>query len=188
MTNISNAQDRDVAPWYRQFWAWFVLGPLLLVIIVASFTVSIAFRYADDVVSDNYYKDGRMINQVLEQDDAARALDLQGSLQIDNALGEVHVRLSANDALSDTLLLLFSHPVAADKDLQLVLRQIAPGHYRAELPAPIAYRWYVRLLPLAANVGQVSEDVDYLEHNAPWRLGGEIDLALGDTIRFSSPK
>lgn len=188
MTNISNDQDQDVAPWYRQFWAWFVLAPLVLVIVVASFTVSIAFRYADDVVSDNYYKDGRMINQVLEQDDAARALALQGSLQIDNALGEVHVRLSANAALSDSLLLLFSHPVAADNDQQLVLRQIAPGYYRADLTAPLSYRWYLRLLPLAAHASQIPEDVDRLEHTAAWRLGGEIDLALGDTIQFSSPQ
>ncbi len=187
MNTPSLHKQDDVAPWYRQFWAWFVLGPLLLVIVVAGFTVSTAFRYADDVVSDNYYKDGRMINQVLEQDEAAAVLGLKGTVEIDNSLGEVHVALTADKPLSDRLLLLFSHPVSADKDLKLLLQQNAPGHYRADLTAPIQYRWYLRVLPLATGATSIPDDVDALEHSAAWRLDGEIDLSKGSVIEFSAP-
>ncbi len=188
MSNPSSVQEQDtVAPWYRQFWAWFVLAPLILVIAVASYTVSTAFRYADDVVSDNYYKDGRMINQVIEQDEAALAMGLKGSLEIDNSLGEVQVALSANTPLPDRLLLLFSHPVSADKDLTLLLRKTASGRYRADLDAPIQYRWYLRLFPLESDSTAIPSDLDALEHTAKWRLGGEIDFQKGSFVEFSAP-
>jgi hypothetical protein len=44
----------DLKPWYRQFWAWFILSPLITVVIVSSITVTLAVKNADDRVVDNY--------------------------------------------------------------------------------------------------------------------------------------
>ena len=60
-------------PWYREFWAWMVLAPLIAVVVVSSITVSIAVRFADDQVSDTYYKDSRMYHFSAEQDQRAKA-------------------------------------------------------------------------------------------------------------------
>mgnify|MGYP001619987624 FL=1 len=60
-----------ILPWYRQFWFWFVFGPLLFIIVLCGIFVFIAFKNSDDVVTDNYYKVGRMINQTLSQDEKA---------------------------------------------------------------------------------------------------------------------
>ncbi len=185
MANYSMTDQGDSGPWYRQFWAWFVLTPLLIVVMVAGTFVTVAFRYADDVVSDNYYKDGRMINQVLEQDEAARAINLGGSLNVDTTLGEIHAALHADTELPERLLIAFSHPVSEDLDQHFILRRMAPGRYRADLGKPLAYRWYLRLFPLADGVEDGPAITHVLEHSAPWRLSGEIDLQKGSVIQFA---
>ena len=57
--------EQDVKPFYRKFWFWFVFTPLIVVVCVSLTMVTVAFRHADDVVIDNYYKEGRMINQTM---------------------------------------------------------------------------------------------------------------------------
>ena len=92
-----------ILPWYRQFWFWFVFGPLIFIIVLCCFTVSIAFNYADDVVTDNYYKSGLMINQTLKQDETAAALHLVAQVKFDQATGEVLVSLTGNHTFPKNL-------------------------------------------------------------------------------------
>lgn len=84
-----DATDESLKPWYRQFWFWFVFSPLIYIMIMCSVTVTIALKGADDVIIDNYYKEGRMINQTLEQDKQAAALGLGGELRFDRTTGEI---------------------------------------------------------------------------------------------------
>ena len=81
-------------PGYRQFWFWFVFGPLLFIVVLCGILVFIAFKYSDDVVTDNYYKVGRMINQTLEQDEKAAELGLLANVKIDQLTGDVIVSIT----------------------------------------------------------------------------------------------
>ena len=83
-----NPTDEQILPWYRQFWFWFVFGPLIFIIVLCMFTVTMAFHFADDVVTDNYYKSGLMINQTLKQDELAKALGLKYTATLDRILAE----------------------------------------------------------------------------------------------------
>ena len=71
MTNHSNNpnhsanQEQDEGPWYKQPWAWFVLTPLITVVLVSSVTVTIAVKYADERVIDNYYKVRLNLRQIV---------------------------------------------------------------------------------------------------------------------------
>ena len=102
-------QDRDSQPWYRQFWFWFLMTPLIAVVFVVAVLLTVAFYNADDVVLDNYYREGRGVNQVFEQDIRAQQLALSATLNFDRMSGEVLVDISANEALPEQLLLLMDH-------------------------------------------------------------------------------
>ncbi len=176
------ANDRDDGPWYKQFWAWFVLAPLLTVMIAWIPFMTIAVKDADDVVIDNYYKEGRMINQRVDEDRHAQELGLNGTLQFDLDVGDVLLTMSADKAdylLPETLALYLDHPVEADNDHVITLHQIIPGRYRGELDSRLDYRWYVRLEPeVEANAdGTVSRY---------WRLLGELDLREGTQLVLGS--
>ena len=172
---VNETDEESLKPWYRQFWFWFVFSPLIYIIIMCSVTVTIALKGADDVIIDNYYKEGRMINQALEQDKRAQALGLSGSLNFDRTSGEVLltiVNVPSDAALMpDQLLLMMGHPVKAAKDQLITLTAIAPGKYRGELLVEPDYSWYLTLYPI--------NDLT-LRKDAPWTLSGEIDFRAAE--------
>lgn len=165
----------DEGPWYKQFWAWFILTPLLIVIVAVLSFVAVAVYNADDVVIDNYYKEGRLINQRFEQDKQAVALHIHGKLRFDLELGEVLLTLSGDTELPEKLLLLLNHPTSAARDQQVVLHAITPGRYRGDLERRPQHRWYLRLLPAVEPAQQ---------NNADWRLNGQIDFAATDSLQL----
>lgn len=168
-TNETN--EEIVKPWYRQFWFWFVFSPLIYIVIMCSVTVTIALKGADDVIIDNYYKEGRMINQALEQDKRAQELGLSGDLNFDRTTGEISLTIAnaPTDAalMPEELLLMMGHPVKAAKDQLITLTAIAPGKYRGELVSEPDYSWYLTLYPV--------KDLA-LRKEALWTLSGEINF------------
>lgn len=174
---MTDQTAEKVLPWYRQFWFWFVFGPLIFIIILCGFTVSIAFNYADDVVTDNYYKSGVMINQTLKQDERAAALHLIADVKFDRTTGEVMVALAGDHSFPKTLLLFLDNPVKSKKDQHLVLTEVSAGQYRGELNSPVDYSWYLALVPES----DVSRRKD-----AEWLLTGEINFAKNQETRLQS--
>ncbi len=166
-----------ILPWYRQFWFWFVFGPLIFIIVLCAFTVSIAFRFSDDVVTDNYYKSGLMINQTLQQDEKAASLHLVANVKFDQVTGEVFVSLRGDTQLPKQLLLFLDNPAKSKKDQSVLLSQVTLGEYRGELTSPIENSWYLALVP--------ESDVK-LRKQAEWLLMGRLDLANETATRLQS--
>jgi hypothetical protein len=172
---MSELVAENAKPWYREFWFWFVFSPLIYIIIMCSITVTIALKGADDVIIDNYYKEGRMINQALEQDQRARDLGLLADLRFDRTSGDVMISLTSavgdTASLPDTILLMMGHPVKEEKDQIIHLKAVAPGQYRGTLATEPQYSWYLTLYP----IGDIA-----LRKEAPWTLSGEIDFRISD--------
>lgn len=166
---------RDSQPWYRQFWFWFLMTPLIAVFFVTAVLLTVAFYNADDVVLDNYYREGRGVNQVFEQDIRAQQLALKATLSFDRTSGEVLVDIEANEELPEELLLLMDHPVSAQLDQRVYLRQFQPGRYRGDMDTEPQHRWYLYLLP---------EQSPELRAEAEWRLRAEINFALTDQVQL----
>jgi hypothetical protein len=170
---MSKLVEENAKPWYREFWFWFVFSPLIYIMIMCSITVTIALKGADDVIVDNYYKEGRMINQALEQDQRARELNLTGDLRFDRTTGEVALSIANAPAdinlMPDTILLMMGHPVKEEKDQLILMKVIAPGEYRGELQAEPDYSWYLTLYPIS-DINQ--------RKGAAWSLSGEIDFRI----------
>lgn len=175
MVNVQVSQQPDnnqpPRPWYRETWFWLVMAPLVLVVIVSAIMVSVAVRFADDTVSDTYYKDSRMYHFMADQDQRAAALGMAGLLQFDPSDNTVSLQLKGDMEYPEQLLLTLSHPVEADMDTHIVLDLLAPGRYRGNLEKPLQNRWYLQLSP----------ELDPKQHEkAEWRLKGEINFNLGN--------
>ncbi|MCB1700734.1 MAG: FixH family protein [Pseudomonadales bacterium] len=147
----------DTEPWYRQFWPWFLILLPACVVVASLFTLYIANRGADDLVVDEYYKDGLAINRQLEKKQRSQELGITAQVQFTD--GHVTARVAGPvDAAS--LRLLLSHPLEADRDFALDLARIAPGIYQTTMPSAVAPRWHWTLT---------------LDQADGWRLDGDID-------------
>jgi len=182
--------DKDDGPWYKQFWAWFILTPLIVVVLVWIPFLTIVVKNADDTVIDNYYKEGRMINQRADQDRRAQALGLAGELFLDLDVGDILLTLSTTAAdyeLPAEIKLHLDHPVEADNDLSISLYETMPGRYQAELEHRIQNRWYIRLLPPIDNAEEVGSSHPARKETLVgevWRVTGDIDLSKGSRMIF----
>ena len=130
-------------------------------VIAAFTTLYIANKHSDDLVVDDYYKDGLAINQRLEKDQRAADLGLQAALEF--TASEVRLQLSG-PVQNQELRLSLSHPLEADRDFILVLGRYTAGGYSATLPQAVAPNWHWVL--------DAGEDSD-------WRLQGAL---TGDQI------
>ncbi|TGD74556.1 hypothetical protein E4634_04945 [Mangrovimicrobium sediminis] len=146
----------DSTPWYRQFWPWFLIGLPSVVVVASLTTVYIATEGADDLVDDNYYKDGLAINRELASLEQAAAAGISAALQID---GDQIVVLTQGPVDAPQLQLQLAHPMEADRDIQLTLVQSTPGEYRGRLGTDVAPRWHWNLQPAGGDA---------------WRLEGSL--------------
>ena len=153
----------DTLPWYRQFWPWFLILLPASVVVAGLSTVYIANRHADDLVVDDYYKDGLAINRQLEKKQRAKDRQISAQLQFSDEI--VSVQVTGPVAASE-LLLLMSHPLESDRDFNVALSRFGPGQYRGSLQQPVAPRWHWTL---------------QLQQAEGWRLDGAVEAAdLGD--------
>ena len=167
--------ETDIAPWYRQPWFWFVMSPLIVVICVSLSFVAVSVFHADDRVVDNYYKQGRAINQSFAQDIRARELNLNAELRFDRQTGELLLQLQGEGPLPKQLQVLIGHPVNAEADQAVRLTQLRSGYYRGDFTGPLEYRRYLTLMP-AEGAEQIGK--------ANWLLRGEIDFKRQDSVRL----
>lgn len=58
---MSTPDTPDDKPWYRQFWPWFLLALPAAALIAGFSTLVIAFRHADQEISEPYVKRGLII-------------------------------------------------------------------------------------------------------------------------------
>ncbi|WP_116365181.1 FixH family protein [Parahaliea mediterranea] len=151
--------DTPAPPWYRQFWPWFLIALPACAVLASLWTLVIAHTGADDLVVDEYYKDGLAINRELEKRQQAEAAGISAQLSLDGDALRVAV---AGPVHQRQLRLSLSHPMEADRDFALPLMQASPGLYRARLPSLPAPGWHW-----------------VLENDTPplWRLDGQFSAA-----------
>lgn len=172
MSGDSNL-DMSGNPWYREFWAWFVFTPLIIVIIASVITVTIAFTSSDDVVIDSYYKEGKALNQDFGPQDQAQALNVQAELTLNKKDASLHLSLNQRLTKNLRLTLTLSHPAKAEKDQIYRLPELTVDQVQ-QLPLLLTIplttlpenRWYLRLSA-------------FDEHSKKefWRIQSEVDFS-----------
>ena len=168
---MSNISEGGSTPWYRQFWPWFLIALPGSVVIAGIAMIFVAFKHADTLVDDNYYRKGMAINQVIEQDQKAHELGLSAEVTFDGETGEILVTIKSGEIAEQSLELLLLHPIDAKRDQTLPLQKVAKKYHRADLEARLNHRYYLRLQPTTDPL---------------WRLNGEIDFSHTNQVTLQA--
>ena len=131
-------------PWYRHGWVWFIVCLLSTTVAAGIVTVVIAVRGADSLVVDDYYKDGKAINRVLEADREAALRGVRATLS--SSAGAPELELDLRGDLPDALLLVLSHVTQSDRDRQLRFEREGERRYATNDPLPQG-RFYAVVRP-----------------------------------------
>ena len=151
-------------PWYREPWPWILMSGPAIVVVAGTITAWLAFRNADGLVVDDYYKQGLAINQTLGRSETAARLGVRAELRLSE--GRVSVNLG-DAAVRGKLALRMVHPTRAGRDQNLELVLIRPGVYEGTLQSLQPGRWHV-----------VLED-------SAWRLAGDWILPAAGVLTLA---
>ncbi len=136
--------SNDAKPWYRHPWPWLLMAGPFTVLVAGFITMWISFSGADALVVDDYYKQGKAINQDLRRDRAAAALGLSAYLRYDAANGVLTGRLQGlKQAGAVTVLLV--HPTVPGKDIRHSVQANDAGEFKVQIPLLERAHWQVQL-------------------------------------------
>ncbi len=146
MQTLTDVHPDAGKPWYTQRWPWLLmLGPALVV--VAGFvTAWLAFSRQDALVVDDYYKQGKAINQDLRRDRMAESLGMSAQLRYDAAAGRLSGKIfSHGQAKTGKLSISLVHSTQPARDLVLEAQADGNGDFSIALPMLDIARWQVRI-------------------------------------------
>ncbi|MES2150961.1 MAG: FixH family protein [Pseudomonadota bacterium] len=131
-------------PWYTHRWPWLLmLGPAL-VIVAGSYAGWLAYSGQDAMVVDDYYRQGKAINQDLRRDRVASTLRLSLALRYDPARGVLAGSMQADKrAFTTPLRIYLAHATQPQKDIQVEVRPDAGGNFEVPLALLERGRWQV---------------------------------------------
>ncbi len=134
------------APWYRQFWPWFLIFFPLSAVVAGFVTLNIAVTGHNDMVVDDYYKQGKAINLQVERYEEAVRRNLSFALTIDSSGEHLALTKRSGDTLENgALRIALYHATHAKYDLELMVTAGADGVYRATLESPLTGNWHVSI-------------------------------------------
>lgn len=151
-------------PWYRERWPW-LLAIMPTVAVIGGFTTAwLAVTSNDGLVVDDYYKQGKAINQTKERDRQALKLGLAARLLMQG--DTVRVVLSGRiETPTGELTLKFMHPTRSGHDHETALKWDGSG-YTGALPSLAGARYNLQITPESGN----------------WRLTGQYQPGRESTL------
>lgn len=148
--------------WYKEPWPWILMAGPIIVVFASIATYVIAQRTNSDLVTDDYYKEGKYISIQLERDNEAKKRNIHAQLLISPEFDAAKIFLTGNFDRQQPVDLLLIHPASKSLD-QKVRLQMTPGtsgdkaEYTAVFkPLPRTQHWYVQLED-AAGVWRVED-------------------------------
>jgi uncharacterized protein len=131
-------------PWYAQRWPWLLmLGPLV-VVAAGTYTMWLAFSRPDALVVDDYYLQGKAMNQDLRRDRVASGLGLALGLRYDAAGGKLSGTIvSAKKQPIGKIEIHLIHSTQPEKDIKLAAQPDAKGDFSVGLALLDITRWQV---------------------------------------------
>lgn len=132
-------------PWYREPWPWLLAIMPLTAVVAGSITLWFAITTNDGLVVDDYYKQGKAINQTKERDRLAREHGIQAELIASSRT--LHLKLDGNlPAPPGQLNLRIMHPTRSGDDHAIKLNWDGAA-YAGELPVLAAAHYKLELSP-----------------------------------------
>jgi uncharacterized protein len=145
----------DTKPWYRYGWVWFLIGIPGSSVVVGAAYIWVSITMGDSLVADDYYREGRAINQRLEKEEEGvrRGISLPGKIiQINESQIKIQVQFQAPGAepRPASISLRMSHPTIDHLDINATLLPAGDRRFEALLPTIAPGRWHVQLQDQAA--------------------------------------
>lgn len=139
-------------PWYKHRWPWILMAGPAIVVCAAFYTFFLAQKYADDTVSDDYYKEGKYINMQLQRDVGAVAHHISAQVLFNDEHTAAKVFIEGEFDKTQPIELSLIHPAKKENDQTVTLQALPTSlsgsktEYLAQLrPLPDAVHWYVRV-------------------------------------------
>ena len=133
----------DNTPWYRQFWAWFVIIPPIVAILAGTATVVIATRNADNLVTGDFEKVGLGYQSTSAARAAAQRLGINAEVSLPSSDGTLRLWLRGAHAHPQQLNVTLAHATQGDRDQRLTLVRVDGERYEGRLPSAIHDRHYL---------------------------------------------
>ena len=126
----------------------------------------LAINSSNDLVKENYYKEGLTINVEIGQRKLAKELNIRAILTLDELTGDV--LLKTENTQAESLTILFTHAAYSDRDFTLSAQKVADGEYRSQLKRPLTEIWNV-----------------YLESEEGWQMSGRLNANINQRLNFN---
>jgi len=141
-----------IKPWYKHIWPWVLMAGPIFVVIASVSMFFVAKEHTTDLVSDDYYKDGKHIEIQLHRDEEAVKRQIQVQVLISPDMNAAKVFVSGQFDTKQPLNLLLMHPTRKADDQTVKLRAVTaePQNGRMEYEAvfkPLrpTNHWYLRV-------------------------------------------
>lgn len=119
---ILDTHRSDTKPWYQHRWPWILMCVPAVSVIVGIILLVTAFNNPAILVVDNYYAEGRGINQSLAMDHAAEARGLQAHLALDGERLTLQLSSDQPAGVTDEALRLYVyHATHEERDREFLL-------------------------------------------------------------------
>ena len=140
--------DVPARPWYRHRWPWLLMIGPAWVLVAGAIVGYLAASRPDAMVVDDYYRQGKAINQDLrrERAAAARAIAVALDYRAGAGGGVINGVLRAGaQPLAGALRLRLIHPTQPERDIVLDAVADAQGAFLLAVPALADTRWQVQI-------------------------------------------
>lgn len=192
MAQNSIDTSRDNKPWYKQAWPWFIISIPATSVVLGLNLLYLASTTNNSLVVDDYYKQGKAINQRIERDHHANQLGLSAFINGSEEGILLQLEKDVVDAGSpfvwpDTLSMRWIHVTQAHRDGATLLQHIGQGRYLAQsVHLPVDGRWRVHVQP-AVESQRVSSNEP--SAGAYWRLVSEqISFMVNPEIEIKTKR
>jgi hypothetical protein len=135
-------------PWYRHPEPWLLLIAPLAAVVGGIFTLWLAMTTNNSLVVDDYYREGRAINQTFARVGEAARLGLSAQWEVDIRRNLARLSLSSQSADFDSpeqIVVRLIHATDSALDHRIMLTRVAPGLWEAPFAAPISARWTLQI-------------------------------------------
>ena len=171
--SAQTTQPEKPIAWYKQFWPWFIIFFPASAVVAGLITVGIAFKYSDSLVKDNWYKDGKAINQRLDKQKRAKALGINALITLDRDKKHLALTLDNVDGLqSNSVNVSLFHPTQPEKDREYQAYYTPQGQFVIQLQVIPSGFYHIAINP----------------KNTEWKLTGTLDFSDDVVNTYIQPR
>jgi len=154
---------KPATAWYRHREPWLLMIAPLAAVMGGVFTLWLALTTNSSLVVDDYYREGRAINQTFARDAEARRLGLSARWEVDVLRNLAQLRLASDSpdfVAPEQVTVRLIHATEADLDHRILLPQVASDRWEAPFAAPLRGRWTMQIEDPARSWRLLSHLVD----------------------------